>query len=161
MSRYGGPGGSPGDRYRGRESITRRQTVPHPPPPLYQLAAIAHSSPGLGLLRGRKLRWLVLGKTTEGGVRSAGEDRREEGGDAAELHLFRPPPSSFESERNLRRTKRWASFPNHFGASGVGNERGSGWNSGTPEGIRAEFRAQIPHPSKRWNSGPNSTIPNS
>jgi hypothetical protein len=106
--------------------------------------------------RGRSpIGWGRWERSEEGG------GKREEGGEAAELHLFRPPPSSIGSERNLRRTKRWASFPNHLGASGVGNERGSGWNSGTPEGIQTEFQTQIPHPSKRWNSGPNSTIPNS
>jgi hypothetical protein len=69
-----------GNTEPGRDSITCRQTVPHPPS-LYRLATGAHPNLGLGLLRGRGWRGLV-DRTNEGGGRSAEEDekggRREE-----------------------------------------------------------------------------------
>jgi hypothetical protein len=104
-----------------------------------------------------------VGQTHEGGGRPAGEDER--GGRRKERRrsftYFGRRRLAVSGASGRDHDEAVGSFPSDFRVSGVGNERGSGWNSGVPEGIRAEFRAQFPHPSKRWNSGPNSAIPNS
>jgi hypothetical protein len=81
--------------------------------------------------------------------------RREEVGEIAEPHQFRLRE---EGERGQSVRLRFRSI-----SEGLGSETRDALAGirERPTGIRAEFWAQFPRPSKRWNSGPNSEIPNS
>jgi hypothetical protein len=58
----------------------------------------------------------------------------------------------YGNEPKVSRTKRCALFPSDFGAYVIGNERHYGWNSGSSDGIRAEFWAQILRQTSEFGS---------
>jgi hypothetical protein len=98
-------------------------------------------APRVRVAQKRDTRRLVA-RADEGGVGRLGETKEEGGGRREET--WRSLTSSVsrrgavtireEAERGRR-----AMFPIDFRGSRVGNERGTGWNSGGSDGIRAKF----------------------